>query len=50
MSMVMQEILSRGKTPFLHAFSSNASAIRVYRDLGFTLRRNFHLAVLQNRS
>jgi ribosomal protein S18 acetylase RimI-like enzyme len=47
---VLHEIRQRGKTPFLHVLAENHSAIRVYRDLGFTLRRNFHLAVLKNES
>jgi len=48
MIKAMREILSRGKTPFLHAFSHNHSAIRVYKDLGFTLRRTLNLAILRN--
>jgi ribosomal protein S18 acetylase RimI-like enzyme len=48
MSTVMEHIFAHGKTPILHSFSSNAAAIAVYRGLGFTFRRNFHLAVLRN--
>jgi ribosomal protein S18 acetylase RimI-like enzyme len=48
MSTVMEHIVTHGKTPMLHSFSSNASAIAVYRGLGFTFRRSFHLAVLRN--
>lgn len=48
MSTVMEHIVEHGKTPMLHSISSNAPAIAVYRSLGFTLSRNFHLAVLQN--
>jgi ribosomal protein S18 acetylase RimI-like enzyme len=47
MAQVMADILSRGETPMLHVFSANAPAIRVYRGLGFTLRRNLHLAVVK---
>jgi len=47
MAQVMADVLSRGETPMLHVFSANAPAIRVYRGLGFTLRRNLHLAVLK---
>lgn len=47
---VMDEIRQRGKTPFLHSFADNHSAIRVYESLGFTLRRNFELAVLKNEA
>jgi ribosomal protein S18 acetylase RimI-like enzyme len=45
---VMDEIHGRGKTPFLHSFADNHSAIRVYESLGFTPRRTFELAVLKN--
>jgi ribosomal protein S18 acetylase RimI-like enzyme len=45
---VTREIRQRGKTPFLHVLADNHSAIRVYLTLGFTLRRNLHLAVLKN--
>jgi len=48
MSTVMEHIGAHGKTPILHSFSSNAAAIAVYRGLGFTFRRSFHLAVLRN--
>ena len=46
---VMDEIAARGKTPFLHSFANNDSAIRVYETLGFRQRRTFELAVLKNR-
>jgi ribosomal protein S18 acetylase RimI-like enzyme len=45
---VMEEIRQRGKTPFLHSFADNYSAIRVYESLGFTQRRTLELAVLKN--
>jgi ribosomal protein S18 acetylase RimI-like enzyme len=32
-------IRGRGETPFLHAAATNVNAIRLYRSLGFTLRR-----------
>ena len=47
-STVMDEIGRRGKTPFLHSYADNESAIRVYRTLGFRQRRTFELAVLRN--
>ncbi len=48
MSLVIEEMLQRGKTPILHTFADNYPAIRVYEGLGFTLRRTLHLAVLKN--
>jgi GNAT superfamily N-acetyltransferase len=48
MSTVMEHIVEQGKTPILHSYSSNAPALAIYRSLGFTIIRNFHLAVLQN--
>jgi GNAT superfamily N-acetyltransferase len=47
-STVADEIRGRGKTPILHTFADNHSAIRVYQGLGFTRSRTFHLAVLKN--
>ena len=35
---VASEIVRRGETPFLHAYASNANAIRLYQRLGFVLR------------
>lgn len=46
-AQVISDILSRNEHPMLHVFSANTSAIRVYRSLGFTCRRNLHLAVLK---
>jgi GNAT superfamily N-acetyltransferase len=46
MSSVIEHIRAHGKTPVLHSFSNNTSAIAVYKRLGFTRRRSFHLAVL----
>lgn len=48
MSTVVSDIQLRGKTPFLHVFADNHPAIHVYENLGFTLRRTLHLAVLKN--
>jgi predicted GNAT family acetyltransferase len=47
-STVMDEIRQRGKTPFLHSYADNYSALRVYESLGFRQRRTFELAVLRN--
>ena len=47
MSRVIDEIVQSGNTPILHTFAHNHSAIRVYHDLGFTVRQSFQLAVLR---
>ena len=47
MSVVMEQILDNGDTPFLHTFADNHSAIRIYHALGYEKRRAFHLAVLK---
>jgi predicted GNAT family acetyltransferase len=44
---VHQQIRSRGDIPYLHSWSSNASAIAVYQRLGYSLRRTFHLQALR---
>jgi predicted GNAT family acetyltransferase len=43
---VMDTILARGETPFLHAYASNTGAIGLYQSLGFTLRRQITMTVL----
>lgn len=37
-SFVSNRIQARGEIPFLHAYADNAAAIRLYQELGFTLR------------
>jgi ribosomal protein S18 acetylase RimI-like enzyme len=46
MSVVIDEIESEGKTPFLHAFADNP-AIRLYERLGFRIRQRFELAIIK---
>jgi GNAT superfamily N-acetyltransferase len=46
MQIVIDEIEQSGSTPFLHAWQDNP-ATRLYKSLGFTLTRTFHLAVLK---
>ncbi len=43
---VMASIRARHETPFLHAWKSNADAIRLYQTLGFEHRCDMHVAVL----
>ena len=44
---VCRQILARGERPFLHAWASNAGAIRLYESLGFVWRRDVHAAILE---
>jgi len=46
MSRVIRDIVSEGAVPFLHAYADNP-AVSLYRKLGFTQRRDFHLAVIK---
>jgi predicted GNAT family acetyltransferase len=43
---IASELQAQGITPFLHAFASNTSAIRLYESLGFRLRRMMTITVL----
>ena len=47
---VGRQIVARGEIPFLHVFSSNASAIALYRRQGMEIRRRLHVTVLQKRT
>jgi ribosomal protein S18 acetylase RimI-like enzyme len=47
-SAIMEGILVRGETPFLHTVAGNAGAIRLYETLGFTLRTEVHFTVLKH--
>jgi predicted GNAT family acetyltransferase len=38
-AFVARLVRERGETPFLHAYADNAPAIRLYEQLGFTMRR-----------
>ncbi|HVJ09650.1 MAG TPA: GNAT family N-acetyltransferase [Acidisarcina sp.] len=44
---VARNIHAEGRIPFLTSYEANAGAIRVYQQVGFVLRRTFHLAVLK---
>lgn len=46
MSVVIQRILARGETAFLHSYSSNTGAIALYERLGFALRRQLCATVI----
>jgi predicted GNAT family acetyltransferase len=44
---VARGIVARGEIPFLHVFTSNESAIALYRKQGMEIRRRLHVTVLQ---
>jgi predicted GNAT family acetyltransferase len=46
---VAAAIAARGETAFLHAWKNNVAAISLYRTLGFTLRCEVNVAVLERR-
>ncbi len=43
-------IEARGERPFLHAWKTNLPALALYRSLGFELRAEVHIALLQRPS
>jgi ribosomal protein S18 acetylase RimI-like enzyme len=47
MTEVMQRILGRGETPFLHVREDNVRAIELYHKLGFTRRALLHTVALR---
>lgn len=47
MSLVARRIQQRGETPFLHVASQNKSAIALYERLGFCVRSQIILTVLE---
>ncbi|HMM90052.1 GNAT family N-acetyltransferase [Bradyrhizobium sp.] len=49
LSAISRQIVSRGEIPFLHVFTSNHSAIALYRRQGMEIRRRFHVTVLKKQ-
>ena len=47
LSAVSRGIVLRGEIPFLHVFTSNHSAIALYRRQGMEIRRRLHVTVLK---
>ena len=43
---VARSIENEGRVPFLTSFEANVGAVRVYQQVGFTVRRRFQLAVI----
>lgn len=48
-SKVLEGIIGRGETPFLHVYPDNAAAIGGYEKLGFTPRRGMAFAIVRVR-
>lgn len=46
-AVVASAIQARGETPFLHAWKNNRAAIALYESLGFRLRAEVNVAVLE---
>ncbi|MDX8532106.1 GNAT family N-acetyltransferase [Mesorhizobium sp. VK25A] len=44
---VAGRIAARGEVPYLHAYESNAAAIRLYETIGFRLRSVMNMAMVQ---
>ncbi|HEX3980243.1 MAG TPA: GNAT family N-acetyltransferase, partial [Acidimicrobiales bacterium] len=44
---VVSAVTARGDVPFLHAASSNTNAVRLYRSIGFSVRRTVWFRALQ---
>ena len=40
-------IVARGDTPFMHAIAANVTAVRLYKELGFTHRRDIQFPLLR---
>jgi predicted GNAT family acetyltransferase len=49
-AIVCAGIDARGETPFLHAWKDNHAAIALYEQLGFRLRAEVNVAVLERAS
>ncbi|MFC5371884.1 GNAT family N-acetyltransferase [Brevundimonas faecalis] len=46
MRTVIERILARGETAFLHSYADNAGAIALYHALGFTIRAEMQMRML----
>ena len=44
---VSNRIVARGEVPYLHAYASNTNAIGLYESIGFKLRSEMNVAVVQ---
>ena len=44
---VANRITARGEVPYLHAYETNAAAVRLYGSIGFRLRSTMNMAIVQ---
>lgn len=49
LAAISRQIMARGEIPFLHLFTSNTSALALYRRQGMEIRRRLHVTVLQKQ-
>jgi ribosomal protein S18 acetylase RimI-like enzyme len=49
LAAISRQIVARGEIPFLHVFTSNESAIALYKRQGMEIRRQLHVTVLRKR-
>src|SRR3954466_2946488 len=49
LAAIARQIEARGEIPFLHVFSSNVSAIALYRQQGMRIRRRLHVTALMKQ-
>jgi ribosomal protein S18 acetylase RimI-like enzyme len=49
LAAISRQISARGEIPFLHVFSSNVSAIALYRRQGMEIRRRLYVTALQRQ-
>ncbi|MDB5476277.1 MAG: hypothetical protein JWP49_1788 [Phenylobacterium sp.] len=47
MSLVAEQIVARGEIPFLHVYDHNTPAIAIYEALGYRLRREMAMVVVE---
>lgn len=47
MSIICEQIIARGETPFLHVRADNDRAIKAYERLGFSIRSDVFFAIIQ---
>jgi predicted GNAT family acetyltransferase len=47
LSLLIEDIIQNGKSPFLHVRADNQTAISLYEKLGFEISRDMYFAVIQ---